>query len=103
MNTQFYRRLTGALFVIGAVLVNIPYTLLIMNFEYPDILREPTGYILTKFQEGGRGSYSRGSHLPGLACLCLSQSSCCRKHWGENTRLICGLGLSLASLGASHR
>jgi hypothetical protein len=26
-----------------------------MNFEYPDILREPTGYILTKFQEGGTG------------------------------------------------
>jgi hypothetical protein len=55
MNEKFYARLTGALFIIGAVLVNIPYTLLIMNFEYPDILREPTGYILTKFQEGGTG------------------------------------------------
>ena len=55
MNEKFYARLTGTLFIVGAVLVNIPYTLLIMNFEYPDILREPTGYILTKFQEGGTG------------------------------------------------
>jgi hypothetical protein len=53
LNIKFYSRLTGALFIIGAVLVNIPYTLLIMNFEYPDILRKPTGYILTRFQEGG--------------------------------------------------
>ncbi len=55
MNTNFYQRLTGILFIIGAVLVNIPYTLLIMNFDYPDILREPTGQILTRFQEGGTG------------------------------------------------
>ena len=55
MNTTLHRRLTGILFVIGAVLVNIPYTLLIMNFDYPDILRQPTGQILTRFQEGGTG------------------------------------------------
>lgn len=48
-------RLTGILFIVGALLVNIPYTLLIMNFEYPDILREPAGTILTKFQAGGTG------------------------------------------------
>lgn len=55
MNTYSYQRLTGTLFIIGAVLVNVPYTLLIMNFDYPDILREPTGYILTRFQQGGAG------------------------------------------------
>ena len=49
------RRLTGILFIVGAVFVNIPYTLLIMNFDYPDILREPTGYILTQYQAGGIG------------------------------------------------
>jgi len=37
------------------VLVNIPYTLLIMNFDYPDILREPAGLILSRYQEGGTG------------------------------------------------
>ena len=55
MNATSHRRLTGILFILGAVLVNIPYTLLIMNFDYPDILREPTGQILTRFQEGGTG------------------------------------------------
>lgn len=50
-----HRRLTGLLFIIGAVLVNIPYTLLIMNFDYPDILREGAGSILSKFHAGGSG------------------------------------------------
>jgi hypothetical protein len=49
------QRLTGLLFIIGAALVNIPYTLLIMNFNYPDILREPAGSILSAFHAGGSG------------------------------------------------
>jgi hypothetical protein len=49
------RRLAGWLFIVGAVLVNVPYALLISNFEYPDILRKPTGYILEQFQAGGSG------------------------------------------------
>ncbi len=53
MSTKQFRQLTGLLFIIGAVLINIPYTLLIMNFDYPDILRAPTAEILTKFQAGG--------------------------------------------------
>ena len=56
MNTTSYRKLTGILFIIGSVLVNVPpYTLLFMNFDYPDILRESTGHILTRYQEGGTG------------------------------------------------
>ena len=55
MNTTWHQRLTGILFIVGAALVNIPYTLLIMNFDYPDILRESTGHILTRYQEGGTG------------------------------------------------
>ena len=47
------RKWTGWLFISGAVLVNIPYTLLIMNFDYPDILREPAGEVLTRFHAGG--------------------------------------------------
>lgn len=47
------KKLTGALFVTGAVIVNIPYSLLIANFNYPDVLREPAGVVLTKFAEGG--------------------------------------------------
>lgn len=48
-----YRKLAGIFFIIGAALVNIPYTLLIINFDYPDILRLPTAEVLTRFQSGG--------------------------------------------------
>ncbi len=53
MNTNTLRKWTGWFFIAGVVLVNIPYTLLIMNFDYPDILREPAGDILTRFHAGG--------------------------------------------------
>src|SRR5512136_865795 len=53
MSIKQFRLLTGLFFIVGAVLVNIPYTLLIMNFDYPDILRAPVGQILAQFQAGG--------------------------------------------------
>jgi len=53
MNRNLLYKITGLLFILGAVLVNIPYTLLIVNFEYPEILRKPTSYILIQYQVGG--------------------------------------------------
>ncbi|MBN8581620.1 MAG: DUF4386 domain-containing protein [Anaerolineae bacterium] len=53
MSQANFRKLAGIFFIVGALLVNIPYTLLIMNFDYPDILRLPTAEILTRFQAGG--------------------------------------------------
>ena len=53
MSENKLRKLTGIFFIVGAILVNIPYTLLIMNFDYPDIMRQPAGEILTRFQAGG--------------------------------------------------
>lgn len=53
MSTRQFRQLTGLFFILGAVLVNIPYTMLIINFDYPDILRAPVDHILTQFQAGG--------------------------------------------------
>ncbi len=53
MSIKQFRQLTGLFFVLGAVLINIPYTLLILNFDYPDILRAPVDQILTQFQAGG--------------------------------------------------
>lgn len=44
---------TGLLLIAGAIGVFIPYTILTMIFEYPDILRQDTGTILTKFHTGG--------------------------------------------------
>ena len=52
MSTKQFRQLTGLFFIIGAILVNIP-TLLIMNFDYPDILRAPVDQILTQCYAGG--------------------------------------------------
>jgi len=52
-STKQLRQLTGLFFVLGAILVNIPYTLLILNFDYPDILRAPVDQILTQFHQGG--------------------------------------------------
>jgi hypothetical protein len=43
----------GLLLIAGAIGVFIPYTLLTMTFEYPDILRKDPGTILTKFHDGG--------------------------------------------------
>jgi hypothetical protein len=46
-------RAIGTLLIAGAIGVFIPYTILTMTFEYPNILRQDEGTILTKFHEGG--------------------------------------------------
>ncbi|SOD79702.1 DUF4386 domain-containing protein [Spirosoma fluviale] len=46
-------RLIGHLLIIGAVLVLIPYTILTIIFDYPDILRQDPGVVLIRFQAGG--------------------------------------------------
>jgi uncharacterized membrane protein len=46
MKTQ---KTIGWLLIAGTIGVLIPYTILTIIFEYPDILRQDTGIILTKF------------------------------------------------------
>ncbi|WP_427158209.1 DUF4386 domain-containing protein [Aliinostoc sp. HNIBRCY26] len=55
MNRASLVKITGIFFIFLVVLLNIPYILLIQNFEYDDILREPVDYVLQKFQAGGAG------------------------------------------------
>ena len=43
----------GVLLIAGAVLLFIPYTVLTITFDYPDILRQEPGIILSRFQAGG--------------------------------------------------
>ncbi len=38
----------GLLLMIGGILLFVPYTLLTLTFDYPDILRAETGTILTR-------------------------------------------------------
>ncbi|GAB4347416.1 MAG: hypothetical protein OHK0038_27330 [Flammeovirgaceae bacterium] len=46
-------KIIGLLLIAGAVGVFVPYTILTIIFEYPDILRQDIGVILTKFHQGG--------------------------------------------------
>ena len=48
-----WNRYAGMIFIFIPFLIQIPYTMLIMNFQYPDILRKPVGEILLEFQKGG--------------------------------------------------
>lgn len=43
----------GWFMIIGAIGVFIPYTILTITFEYPDVLRKDTSEILTRFHETG--------------------------------------------------
>jgi hypothetical protein len=43
----------GYLLISGAIGVFLPYTILTITFSYPDILRQDSGMILTKFHQGG--------------------------------------------------
>jgi uncharacterized protein DUF4386 len=53
MTTRPDRRLVAALLILVPVAFTVCFTLLQLRFEYPDILRQPTADILTKFQAGG--------------------------------------------------
>src|ERR671910_2098661 len=49
------RVLTGILLILTPIAFNVFFTLLSVTFEYPDILREPTGYVLRRSEAGGGG------------------------------------------------
>lgn len=44
---------TGILLIVVPIAFNVTFFLLQRSFEYPDILRKPTDYILRRFKEGG--------------------------------------------------
>src|SRR5919199_3054199 len=48
-----FRRMTGALFVVGAIAFAAAATVLSSTFDWPDILREPAGVVLPAFAAGG--------------------------------------------------
>jgi hypothetical protein len=51
--TNTLRRVTGSLFVVGAVAFAIAATVLSSTFNWPDILREPASVVLPEFVAGG--------------------------------------------------
>lgn len=40
-------------FILLGLYINVPFSILAVIFDYPDILREPAGVVLTRFHEGG--------------------------------------------------
>lgn len=46
-------KIIGLLLIVGTLLLFVPYTILTIIFDYPNILREDPGVILTKFYGGG--------------------------------------------------
>jgi hypothetical protein len=46
-------QLTGLLLILVPLMFNVVFFLLQKTFDYPDILRRPTGEVLTRFQAGG--------------------------------------------------
>src|SRR5918911_2363570 len=55
MNDTTSRRLAGVLLILTPIAFNLFFTLLSVTFEYPDILRQPAGYVLERFDAGGTG------------------------------------------------
>src|SRR5215204_7554373 len=55
MNDVTSRRLTGVLLILTPIAFNLLFTLLSVTFEHPDILRQPPGYVLERFDAGGAG------------------------------------------------
>lgn len=53
MNQHRFTQLTGWMWIVVPIAFTAVFTLLQINFEYPDILRQPAGTILTKFHAGG--------------------------------------------------
>jgi len=53
MTTRGRRGMIAASAIAAAVGFHVPFTILSMTFDYPDILREPSGIVLTRFLEGG--------------------------------------------------
>lgn len=53
MSTQSHRHVTGFLLIVAPILFITAFTMLQVNFEYPDILGQPAAIVLEKFIAGG--------------------------------------------------
>lgn len=69
MNNLVVRRWAGLLVVVVPIIFTIGFTLLQMEFEYPDILRQPTADVLQKFTAGGPRLIATWYVLPMAALL----------------------------------
>ncbi len=52
---KLHKTITGILLIAAPVLFMAAFTMLQVNFEYPDILRQPAMTVMEKFMAGGNG------------------------------------------------
>ncbi len=52
MSSKLYKITAASLIFLG-IYINIPFSILGVIFDYPNILRQPTGAVLTLFKQGG--------------------------------------------------
>jgi hypothetical protein len=93
------KKITGILFLAGAILVNVPYALLISNFNYPDILREPAGEILTKFSAGGSGLITMWLFFALTGLPLLIATLLLGKLWAEKSPTLVSVATTLGIIG----
>jgi hypothetical protein len=55
MNSKTHLKVTGTLLILTSIIFMTAFTLLQINFEYPDILRQPATAVMEKFMAGGSG------------------------------------------------
>ena len=55
MNSKTHLKVTGTLLILTPIIFMTAFTLLQINFEYPDILRQPATVVMEKFEAGGSG------------------------------------------------
>ena len=56
MNSKSHRTLTGLLLIVTPILFMTAFTLLQINFEYPDILRQPAMTVMEKAKQAQGGA-----------------------------------------------
>jgi hypothetical protein len=92
-------RVIGVALVAFAIGFNVPYSLLAATFEYPDILRQPPGVILTAFTAGGPGLILTWAGF-ALAALLLAPVAVAMarvtRTEGDSASAVAGLGIAAA-------
>ena len=94
MYYKSYRNLTAFLLIATPILFMTAFTLLQINFEYPDILRRPAAYVMEQFVAEGSGLIAKWSLLIAISMFKSSNF----KAWVGWTGIASGIGILVGIL-----
>ena len=89
----------GVVSIVFAIVFNVPYAVLAVTFDYPDVLRKPAGDALAMFAQGGGGLVLTW-HAFALCALALAPYAIALSITRENLQRHPGLAIGGAVLGA---